>query len=153
MSISDLLMVRYRELLLRISPADDARPVAGHREGAANPMEMKKDLAFRLVEMFHDGKAAGEAEEHFARVHQRREEPEDMPVFELANSDAIATLAELIVRSGLAPSKTEARRLLKAGAVTVDGDRVTEVTAPVPAGAGDFVLRIGKLRFLRVLVR
>jgi tyrosyl-tRNA synthetase len=73
-----------------------------------------------------------------------------MPEVRLERGAAIATLADLIVQSGLAPSKTEARRLLKAGAVSVDGNKVTEVTAPIPVGAADFVLRCGKRQFRRV---
>ncbi len=152
MSISDPLMFRYRELLLNVNPADDARAFAGENAGALNPMVMKKDLAFRLVEMFHDAAAARRAAEHFARVHQRGEEPADMPVFELPRTRQPVTLVDVIFESGLAPSKSEARRLLKAGAVTVNGEKTAEVTAPAPMDNSSFVLRCGKLRFCLVRI-
>jgi len=152
MSISDPLMFRYRELLLDTNPADDARVFTDKAAGTLNPMEMKKDLAFRLVETFHDTKAARRAAEHFARVHQRREVPADIREIELRLADKMPPLVDVLVTSGLAPSKSEARRLVKAGAVEVNEAKVTDVTALIPSKRGESVIRCGKLRFCRVKV-
>jgi tyrosyl-tRNA synthetase len=150
MSISDALMFRYWELLTDLPMPEIMRRKEEIEDGRLHPMKFKGELALQIVRDFHGAEAARRAEEHFARVHQRGEEPEEMPEFRLERGAAIATLADLIVRSGLAPSKTEARRLLKAGAVSVDGNKVTEVTAPIPVAAADFVLRCGKRQFRRV---
>jgi tyrosyl-tRNA synthetase len=115
-------------------------------------MKLKAELAACIVHDFHGAAAARAAEENFARVHQRGEDPADMPEFRLGNGTAAATLADLIVLAGLAPSKTEARRLLRAGAISVDGNKIIDIAAPVPAGLREFVLRCGKLRFVRVRV-
>jgi len=150
MSISDALMFRYWELLTDIPMSDLARRKGEAERGELHPMKFKAELAARIVRDFHGTDAARRAGEHFARVHQRGEEPTDMPEFRLESRSGVATLAELIVLSGMAPSKTEARRLLKAGAVSVDGEKITDVAAPIPAGTGEFVLRCGKLRFMRI---
>jgi tyrosyl-tRNA synthetase len=150
MSISDALMFRYWELLTDLPMPEILRHKEEIEDGRLHPMKFKGELASRIVRDFHGAQAARRAGEHFARVHQRGEEPAEMPEVRLERGAAIATLADLIVQSGLAPSKTEARRLLKAGAVSVDGNKVTEVTAPIPVGAADFVLRCGKRQFRRV---
>jgi len=150
MSISDELMFRYWELLTDLPMPELAARKAEMARGELHPMKFKAELAARIVRDFHGLEAARRAGEHFARVHQRREEPEEMPEFRLERGDETATLADLIVRSGMAPSKTEARRLLKAGAVTVNGNKITDVAAPIPSGLDSFVLRCGKLRFARV---
>ncbi len=152
MSISDPLMFRYWELLTDLPVPEIDRRKVEIESGSLHPMRFKAELAARIVCDFHGADAARRAEEHFARVHQRGEEPTDMPVFRLERSAATATLANLIVQSGLAPSKTEARRLLTAGAVSIDGNKITEVAAPIPSGISDFVLRCGRLRFVRVRI-
>jgi tyrosyl-tRNA synthetase len=149
MSISDPLMLRYRELVLGTTPAEDARKLRGSEAGAVSPMELKKDLAFSLVQMFYEQAEAERAEEHFTRVHQRRELPEEMGQIEVKRGGKII-LIDVLVSAGLAPSKSEARRLVKAGAVTLDGNKVAEPTALVPADLSEFVLRCGKLRFCKI---
>lgn len=152
MSISDSLMFRYWELLTDLPLADIARRKEEIAGGTLHPMKFKAELASRIVRDFHGPDAARKAEEHFARVHQQREMPVDMPEYCLRHGDAGTALADVIVMSGLAASKAEAKRLLKAGAVSIDGNKITDVTAPLPAAAGSFVLRCGKLRFVRVRV-
>jgi len=152
MSISDALMFRYWELLtdLPLDELNRRREEIG--SGVLHPMKFKADLAARIVRDFHGEEAARRAEEHFARVHQRGEEPADMPEFKIRRDSEFSTLADVIVQSGLAPSKSEARRLLKAGAVSVDGAKITDVAAPVPAGLSSFVLRCGRRHFCRIAV-
>jgi tyrosyl-tRNA synthetase len=149
MSISDPLMLRYRELVLGTTPAEDASKLTGRAAGDVSPMELKKDLALSLVRMFHGEAEAERAAEHFARVHQRKELPEDMAYFEVKRG-GVVMLVDVLVLAELAPSKSEARRLVKAGAVTLNGNKVMEPTALVPADLSEFVLRCGKLRFCRV---
>jgi tyrosyl-tRNA synthetase len=150
MSISDPLMWRYYELLTDLPLVDLQKLKADVEAGSVHPMKAKGELASRIVLDFHGPEAAREAAEQFARVHQRGEVPEDMPVFELRRGNGAAALVDVLVAAGLAPSKSEARRLVKAGAVSVDGQKVTEVTAPAPAEAAQFVLRCGKLKFCQV---
>ena len=166
MSISDLLMFRYLELLTDHPVAEIATWKADVQAGGLHPMELKAQLAFEIVRDFHGSEAARAAKEHFARVHQRREAPEQMSEIRVKIGDQMAEMqdgagvrlapgdkiVDLLVSSDLVQSKTEARRLIKAGAVSVDGEKVTDVTASLPSGKADFVLRCGKLGFRRVRV-
>jgi tyrosyl-tRNA synthetase len=147
MSISDPLMFRYWELLTDMPPEERAAMQSAVASGAMHPMTLKHRLAHRLVEDFHGGEAAAQAADHFARVHQRREIPEEIEEIRLDLADAM-NFASALVETHLAPSKSEARRLVKSGAVTVDGQKVTDPTALLPPRP--FVLRCGKLRFVRI---
>jgi tyrosyl-tRNA synthetase len=150
MSISDDLMFRYYELLTEVPMSEIALMKEEMTSGRRHPMEIKADLGMRLVEDFHGKEAALKAHQHFTRVHQNREVPQDMPVHTVEHSGPVK-LVDLLVESGLAPSKGEARRLIKAGAVSVEGAKVTDVTAPIPSGTEPFTLRCGKRRFCRIL--
>ena len=153
MSISDSLMLRYWELLTDVPMTEIAGMKQGIESGTLHPMELKARLGRQIVQDFHGEKAARQAHEHFARVHQRRELPEEMPEIMLNQGDAPASLVDLRVLGGLASSKSEARRLIKSGAVSVDGDKVDDVTTGLPAQTPEFVLRCGKRHFCRVKIQ
>jgi tyrosyl-tRNA synthetase len=140
-------MFRYWDLLTTL-PSDELQAMReAVAAGTLHPMEAKQRLARVLVEDFHDAAAAERAEEHFARVHQRRQLPENIEEVALP-LDADATCLTALLETGLAASRSEARRLIKSGAVSVDGRKVTDAAALLPPGP--FVLRCGKLRFVRV---
>jgi tyrosyl-tRNA synthetase len=153
MSISDSLMLRYWELLTDVSKSELEVMKRDLESGAQHPMVMKSRLGYLLVKDFHGEAAAEQAREHFARVHQRRELPGEMPEYVVERGAEPVSLVDLLAQSGLAPSKTEARRLVKAGAVSLDGNKVMDVTAKLPPGVAEFVLRCGKIHFCRVRIR
>ena len=150
MSISDSLMFRYWDLLTDAPQAEISKMKEEVEAGDLHPMKLKGRLAFRIVQDFHGTEAARRAEDHFARVHQKGGNPEEMREFHLKRADNAASLVDVLVQCELAPSKSEARRLLKAGAVSINGEKIAEVTATIPSGITDFVLRCGKLRFCHV---
>ncbi len=153
MSITDDLMFRYWELLTDASMARIAEMKRDVASGALHPMACKARLGFQISVDFHGEEAARRAQEHFERVHQRGELPGEMREMEFERGAAPANLVDLMVQGGLARSKTEARRLIRAGAVSLDGVRVEDVTAPVPGDKSRFVLRCGRLRFCRFSIR
>jgi len=153
MSIADKLMWRYYELLTDLSYSEIEKLRQDVENEVTHPMDAKRDLAFRVTADFHSREAAEEARSHFARVFQDREQPEEMPVFELAGGRA-AALADLIAQVGFAPSKSEARRLIKSGGVSIDGSKMEDPASVVdtPVGA-EIVLRVGKRKFGRIRFR
>jgi tyrosyl-tRNA synthetase len=151
MSISDLLMFRYWELLTDVPERELQSWKDGVVSGELHPMQVKKNLAFQIVKDLHGLEAAERGAQDFAR-HQRRETPEKMPELHVSAAEGRAALVDLLVSAALAPSKAEARRLMKAGAVSLDGQKITDATAGVPAGASEFVLRCGKLKFCRIFI-
>jgi tyrosyl-tRNA synthetase len=167
MSISDPLMYRYYELLTDVSTAEIARWKAAVEAGEMHPMKLKARLGFQLVNDFHDEDAARQAQANFERVHQRREMPEQVCEMEVILEerppdrkdsapvlhDRILRIVDVLVQAGLAPSKSEARRLLKAGAVSIDGAKITDLDVPVPADKMEILLRCGRLHFRRIKIR
>ncbi len=162
MSISDILMFRYWELLTDLPVSEIDRLKGDVEAGKLHPMDVKSDLALRIVADFHGRQAAVAARERFARVHQRREMPTDIQVYVTeripSTKGAVSAaakpprrlVADLLVECGMAPSKTEARRLIRAGAVSIDGEKLADVTAEVPEAKYEFVLRCGKLQFRKI---
>jgi tyrosyl-tRNA synthetase len=145
MSVTDDLMWRYYELLSERSTAEIAALRAGH------PKAAKVALAKEIVERFHGAEAARRAEAHFEQVHARREVPEDVveKALSLGGQPAMA-LAALVADAGLAPSRSEARRLVAQGGVTVNGERATDPTAALPAG--EYLVKVGKRHFAKLKI-
>jgi len=150
LSISDLLMWRYYLLLTDLGAAE-----VEARRAQDRPMEAKKELAARIVSDFHGPLAAEEAAGEWARVHQAGQLPSDMPevVLEQEEDDVARKPHELLVAVGLAPSKSEAVRLLRQGAVRADGAALDgAATVHTEVGCG-LVLSVGPKRHRRVVVR
>jgi tyrosyl-tRNA synthetase len=142
MSIPDKLMPRYYELLTDVAPGE----IAAIRSGAIHPMQAKKRLARVLVNEYHDAAAADAASRYFESKFQRREVPDDVPVFKLGQT---LWLCELMKQLRFASSTSEARRLLGQGAVRVDGSTVTDVNFRFVPGQHK-ILEVGKRRVARI---
>ena len=152
MSISDDLMWRYYELLTDHSVAEIQILRSGLEQGEMHPMEAKHQLASRIVADFHSAAAAQEARNHFARVFQQRKVPRDMPEFQLASGQAPYRVVDLLLLASLAPSKSQARRLIEQGGVAINGDRIGDVNSSLtPTDGPSFVIKVGKRRFARFL--
>jgi tyrosyl-tRNA synthetase len=147
MSISDELMLDYLRILRLETPAAVKKLKKDLAAGKAHPKDVKMDMARRLVAFYHNDAAARDAEEHFERVHKEKLAPEEMPTH-APSSNPIA-LAALLVEAGLAPSKSEARRLAGQGAVAINDERVDDPQAEVEFAGGEIV-RVGKRRFARI---
>ena len=142
LSISDELMWKYFTLLTDLT----SEQVEAER-AKAQPMASKMALARGLVADFHGAEAAQGAEEEWRRVHQERRAPQDMPVLRVAATGLPCKAHEFLARHGLAPSKSEAMRLLRARAVKREG---VVVEAGSELDGAPFVLSIGPTRFYRV---
>jgi tyrosyl-tRNA synthetase len=141
MSVSDAVMWKYYELLTDLSLAEIERLKA-----SGDPMQAKMDLARRIVTDFHSKDAAEEAQRHFDSVIRKKELPRDIEETAIHRGTA---LSSLLVSSGLASSKSEAKRLIEQGAVYLDNVRIT---GDVPLNL-DGVLKVGKRRFVRLVVK
>lgn len=148
MSISDALMWRYFELL-SLRPLSEVAALQREVEAGMNPRDVKFQLADELVTRFHDARAAARAREEFVARFQRGAMPSEMARHELAAPAAGLPIASALRDAGLVPSTSEALRMLKQGAVRIDGERVSDRDLRLPAGA-EHVLQVGKRRFARV---
>ena len=150
MSVSDELMWRYLELLSLRSQSELDELRAGVESGG-NPRDVKMALAHELTSRFHGEEAAGRAAADFDRRHRRGETPHEMPEVSLVGKNRGIPVAELVRRAGLAKTNGEAMRLIAQGAVSLDGERVSDRALVVPAGSTR-VVKVGKRRFARVSI-
>lgn len=152
MSISDDLMWSYYELLTDFQPQVIVRLKEEVRTGVLHPMDAKIQLAYTIIVTFHDEKAASAARDEFQRVFRDRQAPVDAPEKKLARSET-KRLSALLVELSLAPSRSEAERLIKQGAVETDGQRIDDVKKEIDLSKPcSFLLRAGKKKFLRITV-
>ena len=144
MSISDVLMWRYFELLSFRAPADVAR-LRAETDGGRNPRDAKVLLAKEIVARFHGAVAADAGEADFD--HRARGGVPDV-IDAVALGGAPLGIGAVLKQAGLAPSASEAMRLLDGGGVRVDGAVVSDRGLRLPAGT--FVVQVGKRKFARV---
>ena len=148
MSISDDLMWRYFELLSFRSLEDIAGLKKSVDEGM-NPRDAKFELAGEIVERFHDAGAAAGAKGEFVARFQQGAMPEDMPELSLPSENGRLGIAHLLKQAGLVSSTSEAFRMIKQGAVRIDGVRVEDRALEIDAGSTS-VYQVGKRKFSRV---
>jgi len=152
MSISDELMWSYYDLLTDAPSAELRARRAEVERGARHPMDVKMDLARRIVADFHGSEAGAHAAENFQRVFRDRAAPEDAPVHKLARGGK-KKLAALLAELSLAPSRAEAERLIKQGGVEIEGARVDDARSELDLSRpGSYLLRAGKKKFLRLVI-
>ena len=155
MSIKDELITKYFILLTDVDPAEvtafseGLNEIERHQDlgDPFHPMQIKKALARAIVTEYHDALAARRAEEHFEKVVQRKEIPDEIPF--ISFSQAAVPLVDLI-SSCATISKTEARRLVDQGAVKLDGVKLSDPARPIELGTDEKTLQVGKRRFFRV---
>ncbi|MDN5326264.1 MAG: tyrosyl-tRNA synthetase [Moorella sp. (in: firmicutes)] len=147
MSLPDELMLTYYELVTAVPLEELAAIRQGLAGGSLHPRDAKMRLAREIVAMYHGPEAAREAEKEFRQVFQQHDLPDDMP--ELTIKEDRVWLPRLMVQAGLAPSTSEARRLIRQGAVKVDGERVTDPDFEVEVREGQ-ILQAGKRKFARL---
>lgn len=149
MSIPDTLMPAWIRLLGPGRWDDRVSQAALLEGGGGDPLRSKQDLATCLVERFHGPAAAHEATQHFRRVVQQRELPNDIPSVRVGVPAGTSAGLLDVMRSALAlASNAEARRLIAQGAVEVDGGRVSDPALRLPAGS--YLIRAGRRRIARV---
>ena len=146
MSISDNLIMDYFELVTDVPDEE----LAGFRKDleaqTVNPMMLKKRLAREIVTQLYDQKAAAEAEGHFAKVHQKRELPQEIKEYHISLSGV--DLQDIMVKTKMAKSRGEATRLIQQDAVSIDGEKVTSPLAPIKSGS---IIKVGRRRFAKVI--
>ncbi len=151
MSISDELMWRYFELL-SFRPMSEVETFQKQISEGANPRDIKFLLAEEIIERFHDKSAATQARENFIARFQKGAMPDDMPEVELQANDGVLAIANLLKGAGLTKSTSEAIRMIKQGAVRLDGERIEDTRLEISAGQ-THVYQVGKRRFARISIK
>ena len=154
MSIPDTMILRYFELAAAAGVDEVAAVERELDSESANPRDVKRRLARRLVSIYHGDDAATAAEEEFDRIFSKGGLPDEIPEPEVVlrgqeSLDRVWVVA-LVVAAGLAATNGEARRLIQQGGIRLDGEQVSGVDSEI-ALDGPVLLQAGKRRFVRIL--
>ena len=151
MSIPDELMIKYYELATDIHPDEIEKIKTSLEEGTYHPRDAKMRLAREITALYHGEEAAIKAEEQFKAVFQKGGVPDDIPSFKVPESiiseDGI-DMARLIVEAGMAPSTSQARRLISQGAVKVNGEKIDDLK--ISSLKDQDVVQVGKRNFVKI---
>lgn len=147
MSISDDLMWSYYELL-SFRPLEEVAQFKAEVANGANPRDIKILLAKEIIARFHSQADADAAEQEFINRFQKGAMPEEMPEFEFESGIAISNLLK---EAGLVASTSDALRMIKQGAVKLDGEKLEDEKL-IPA-CGTSVYQVGKRKFARVTIK
>jgi len=150
MSVSDVLMLRYYDLISAVSLDELEKIIDGIKSGALHPMEAKKRLAIEMVDRFCSAGEGVRAREEFEKVFSKKNLPDEISVVEIAWEGEKMKLAKIIALAGVAKSNSEARRLIQQGAVEVNETPLRDIDAELTASR-EYILRVGKKRFVKVI--
>jgi len=137
MSISDEVMMRYYEILTDFD-LDEVKNM--------HPKEAKLQLGQEIVKQFYDESQAQRAKDEFEKVFSQGQTPDEMSEYKLKNEEN-EQIIDILIKNGLISSKNEARRLLKQGAISLDGRKIDSEDAVAQKG----IIKVGKRRFLKVV--
>jgi tyrosyl-tRNA synthetase len=148
LSIPDSLIYNYFELATDV-PNEELTVIKNQlNDFSVNPRNLKRNLAKAIVRMYHNQKAADEAEEEFDRIFIKKEMPDEIPEFNWS-SEAQSGILDLLTITNLAPSKGEARRLILQGGVSIDGVKIEDINATIDI-KNDSVIKVGKRKFIKI---
>ena len=144
MSITDEMIVKYFRLAADASDEVLVKIESNLNDSSYNPRDAKRLLARSLVELYYDSDSALKAENHFDEVIVNKSIPDDIPEFQIESE---TSLVDAVFLSKVVASKSEVRRLVKQGAVSVDGKKIDDASFSLRSGQ---VIKIGKRRFLKI---
>jgi len=144
MSITDEMIVKYFRLAADASDEVLVKIESNLNDSSYNPRDAKRLLARSLVELYYDSDSALKAEDHFDEVIVNKSIPDDIPEFQIEGE---TSLVDAVFLSKIVASKSEVRRLVKQGAVSIDGKKIDDAGFSLRSGQ---VIKIGKRRFLKI---
>ncbi|HEY9062017.1 MAG TPA: tyrosine--tRNA ligase [Pseudobacteroides sp.] len=154
MSIPDELIIRYYELVTDVHPDEIESMKQQMKDNAVNPRDLKMKLAREVVELYHGKEASLKAEEHFKSVFQKGAVPEDIEEVTVNSSeltDGKIWAPKLLTITGLAPSNSEARRLITQGSLKINEVKFDQANADIEIKDGD-VIQVGKRKFAKLKI-
>lgn len=147
MSISDDQLIDYFTAATEL-PLPEIAQIEGELAAGANPMAAKKRLAFEIVRLYHDDESAQAGQHHFETVFQDKGLPDDIPQARLTCEPT--AIIDLLLKTGLAPSRKEARRLVEQGGISVAEQKISDVNATVEVSDG-LIIKAGKRKFVQIV--
>jgi len=152
MSIPDELIVKYFQLVSGRTPEQVREIEELLAQPDTNPSHLKRELARDLVTQFYDEDAAAKAELHFDTIHVQKERPDDVPQIKMSAGDDGVWIIRALTDTDLCDSSSAARRMIKQGAVRLDGEKIDDVELRLPKRDEVYSIKVGKRRFVDILV-
>ncbi|MCX7877200.1 MAG: tyrosine--tRNA ligase [Ignavibacteria bacterium] len=149
MSIPDTLILKYFKLTTTLPDSEITKIEKLLQDPETNPRDLKVQLGYELVKRYYDEQSAGFAREEFEKVFSRKEIPEDIPEYTIQDSEI--KLVTVMKDTNTAESTSEAIRLIRQGAVSIDGHKITDEKFVIKAEK-DFILKVGKRKFVKIKV-
>lgn len=150
MSIPDHLILTYLQYAAFIAP-EELEQAKNDLENGVNPRDIKLTMAQKIVDIWHPDDAGTKAKDEFLSVFSKHSVPTDIDEVSLAKADYPIIITKLIQKLGMAPSGSEARRLVQSNAVSIDEVIITDPMLQLNEPEAPTVLRVGKRRFVRLL--
>lgn len=147
MSIPDGIIIHYFKLLTRLPEAEIKEIEDKMKNGLLNPRDAKAKLAREIVSCYHSKKQAETAEKEFDKVFKEKKLPSDIPIFKIKEKKL--NILDLLVKIKLAPSKSEAKRLVIQGGVQIDEETIKDWKKEIEIKK-EMVIQVGKRRFARI---
>ena len=146
LSIPDEVILSWYTLAVDVDQSQLNEIEEKLNDRSTNPMDIKRKLARKIVALYYDKEKAMEAENNFNNITVSKGIPEDIQEYKLEEE---MLLVNIIYDSGLLPSKSEARRMIKQSAVRIDGDIISDINLELSSG-DTRILKVGKRRFLKI---
>ncbi len=150
LSIPDNLIYTYFELGTNITNEELKEINMKLEDPNTNPRDIKRQLARTLVRIYYDEKSAIEAEEGFDKIFIKKEIPDEILEYKINNGINEINIIDLILEVNFAPSKSEARRLITQGGVSIDGEKIDDISTTVKLDK-EKILKVGKRKFIRIV--
>ena len=153
MRIPDTLILKYFELATARSPEELKAIEKRLADPEVNPSHLKRELARDLITQYHGEGKIDQAESHFNTIHVDHHAPTEMDKLSVAGEDGRLWIVRALTEAGLCQSASEARRMIQQGAVSVDGEKIKDIEFRLEKRQQEYVLKVGKRRFLELTVK
>ncbi len=147
MSIPDNLITRYFRYAAWAAEDEIVKMENGLKDGSVHPRNAKVETAIRIVAKYHDEQAGKDALEEFERMFKNKGLPDDIP--EMTFDEKEMPIMDIMVQAKMAPSKKQARAFIEQNAVSVDGEKVSDLFEKIDISS-ERLIKVGKRKFMKV---
>ena len=151
MSLPDEIVGKGFEYLTRM-PIEEVRNIQHSLKKGQHPMDMKKKLAYTIIEFLHNDVIAAEAQQYFEKTVQQKELPAEISVITIPKAENLYLITDLLIKTGMAGSKAEAKRLIEQGGVEVDNEKVLETNKEIVI-EDSIIVKVGKRKYVEIKIK
>lgn len=152
LSIRDELIYTYFELTTDVSKEELESIKTQLENDKVNPRDLKRELARTIVALYYDEESAKHAEAEFDKIFINKGIPEDIETHDFSEEEKTINICDLILEVKFASSKGEAKRLVKQGGVSINGDKISDFGQDI-AIENDMILKVGKRKFIKLIIK